>query len=319
MSEINGIFQGDVIIRSALMEGIADLRRHPYLLDYAFASLRYDALTGETYGDKEIARAKAWFAKTNIPVVVNLSTNQPQYPCVTVGLASSKEDETTTADVHSVPHEDGDLDWPKLAGPMVPESYDPDTGTVVFSTAATGGLVLAPGMVLVTKSGTQHPALEVPDVTTTIVIESGLQLDLEDCVIMAARPSYVVDVESVNFVESYTIGCHVDSEIVHLLYLHSIVVFILLRYRETLLEARGFERSSVSSGPWARDDEDAPEFFYQRAITLSGYVRQTWPKAVARKITGMVVQVLPDEVAEVVPEEDLLAALEMDALEVKIG
>lgn len=317
MSEIIGVMQGDVIIRTALMEAIADLRRNPYLLDYAFASLKYDDLTKEAYGDKEIQKAKTWLLKTNVPIVFNLSINQPQYPCITIGLASSKEDDTTTADTHYVTHEEADLNWPELAGPTHPVSYDSTTGTIVFNADLIGGLILGVGMVLVTKTGSQHPVLEVTDVTTTVVIAADQQLDLEDVRIMPAKPSYVAAVESVNFVESYTLGCHVDSEPAHLLYLHSILVFCLLRYRETLLEGRGFERSTISSGPWQRDDADAPEFFYERAVTLTGFVRQVWPKAIVRKLTGLLVQVLPDEVAAVVPEKDLLEALEMDSLSVR--
>src|SRR6476646_6304158 len=45
-----GVFQGDIIIRTALIEGMRDIRRQPWLLDYAFASLAQDDLTKSVYG-----------------------------------------------------------------------------------------------------------------------------------------------------------------------------------------------------------------------------------------------------------------------------
>lgn len=318
MSEIIGIHQSDIIIRSAIMAGIAELRASPYLLDYAFASLRYDNLTKSEYaGQVEIA--KEWFKKTNIWVYMAQNTNEVKFPCVTISLASSNEDETTLADVHYEPTEDVDLGPEVLAGPMVAESYDPDTGYVVFSVESLNNLILAPGMVLITKSGAQYPVLDCPDITTTIKIETGLQLDLEDCRIFSPRPGHVADVGSVAFKETYAIGCHVDSEPSHLIYLHSIICFILLRNREDLLEARGFERSAVSSTDFRRSETELPEFFYNRYIQLTGSVRQVWPKVIREKVLSIFPQILPDAVAEVVDEETLLVALEMDSLGVKIA
>lgn len=63
--------------------------------------------------------------------------------------------------------------------------------------------------------------------------------------------------------------------------------FILLRYKETLLEARGFERSTISTGPLYNYSETDKEMVFVRDITLSGYVRQYWPKMISPKIQGI--------------------------------
>jgi hypothetical protein len=108
-------------------------------------------------------------------------------------------------------------------------------------------------------------------------------------VIKSANPAYITELESAVFRETYAIGCHVDSEPVHLTYLHSIVVFILKRYNQSLLEARGFERMTLNSADFRRDDESLPEFLYSRYCQVSGAVRQSWPKSVTMKGTGILV------------------------------
>jgi hypothetical protein len=286
-SEILGIFQGDLIIRTAIIEAINDLRRNPYLLDYVFASLPVDTLTAKEYGAQDVAKAKDWFQKTNVFTYLSININEVKFPCISINLVSSTEEENTFSDTHYQPTEDVDRDWPLLAGPLTPSTYNSVNGTIVFTEASLKGLVLVSGMIIVTNTGQAYPVLEVPDNVTTVVIESGHILDLEDVQVRAARPAYVARVESAGYREVYSLGCHVDSEAIHLIYLHSILIFALHRYRETLLEGRGFERSSITSTDLRRDDSNLPEFMYDRYVQLTGYVRQSWPKAIARKMESM--------------------------------
>lgn len=52
MTEAQGIVQSDILIRSALIAAISDLRANPYLLQYCFASLVNDNLTWQEYRRK---------------------------------------------------------------------------------------------------------------------------------------------------------------------------------------------------------------------------------------------------------------------------
>jgi len=65
-----GIHQSDVIIRTAIIAALADLRANPWKLDYVFSSLPKDTLTAKSYGEKDIAQAKRWFLSTEIPVTM---------------------------------------------------------------------------------------------------------------------------------------------------------------------------------------------------------------------------------------------------------
>ncbi len=77
--------------------------------------------------------------------------------------------------------------------------------------------------------------------------------------------------------ETYHIGCHVETEPVHLLYLHSIVLIILLRNRKPLLEGRGIELTKVDSQDFGRDEGLNGVWVYRRYIEMEGKVRHFWP------------------------------------------
>jgi hypothetical protein len=275
-------------VRGALVEGLRELRREPWLLDYAFASLREDELTKGSYGQREIDRAKEWFQRTEIKVVMATSLYAgPVLPCVSIGLMESVEIANTLGDVHHDTSEPDDTQWPALAGPFDPDSYDPATGAVVLPASVT--LVVVPGMVLVDREGRQHEVLEVDGQTVTIA--AGTVADLRGSTIRGARPSRQAALESAQFRETYQIGCFVGGEVVHLTYLHSLVVFVLMRRRQDLLEARGFQASQVSSAPAQRLDLMESDVAYARYLNLTGTAMSVWPKAVAGRLYSVGTQV----------------------------
>jgi hypothetical protein len=288
-TEVTGIHQSDVVIRSAIIAAIADLRANPWLLDYVFASLPKDSVTMADYGEREIAAAKKWFMSTNIPVFMSTRIDDVKLPAISISLLESTEAETTLGDTHYKVTEDNDSAWPALAGPFSPVEYSAATG--IMKIPETIDLILAPGMVVVDSVGRAHEILEVPE-TYTLQLKAGTVGDFTDALIKGTRPSYVANLESVVMKETYSIGCHVNSEQTHLTYLHSILTFILLRYKESLLEARGFERSQINSSDFRRNESFDVELAFSRHLNITGYVRQIWPKAIKPKLTGLAVSPL---------------------------
>jgi hypothetical protein len=86
------------------------------------------------------------------------------------------------------------------------------------------------------------------------------------------------------------VGVHVHGEPVYLTYLHSILIFILLRNRETLLEQRGLERTKLASTEASRNAFFDRENVFSRYVNVSGFVRQYWPKRIVPRITSVMVQ-----------------------------
>ena len=287
-TSISGIFQSDILIRAAISQGIQELRDAPFLLDYVFAFLPKDTLTETSYGQKEVDRAKEWFLKTDIPVFFNIWTHDVKFPCVTIVLGNSNESENTLADVHYEPFEDNSEFWPSLTTSFTPIGYYPLTGKLVLPPSINGH-AFSEGQVIVTKNGNVYPILSVED-EATLFVEKNLNDDLNNIVIRGSKDSMVTSLEGAAFAETYVIGCHVNDKVPHLLYLHSIVLFSLLRGRQDLLESRGFERSVLKSLDPTRDEKFVPEGIFSRFIYLSGVVRHFWPKRITHKINTVINQ-----------------------------
>lgn len=287
LTRIVGIHQSDVIIRSALEAGLADLRANPFLLDYVFASLPQDVLTWREYGEKSLQAAKKWFLTTHVPVSLAPRLDESKWPQITIDLLESSEvvPEATLGDVNYEPTEQNGQNWPALTPQFTPKSFNASTGVVVLG--ATPEAWVGRGMFLVDKQGQAHEIVEsISDVSFRISVAAGVIPDLRNCVLKSRRPSWNVDVESSSFKESYRIGIH-TTDVVHLTWLHAIVQFALLRYKQVLLEARGFERSTLASSQAARDQGFETENLFSRFITVSGFVRQFWPKAISPVIDGV--------------------------------
>lgn len=283
MTEALGIFQPDIILRTALIEAFRDLRANPYKLDFIFSSLPNDPLSYKSYGIKESDRAKDWFLNTEIPVHIVPKLDEAKIPCVSIKLVSSSEEIVTLGDVHYQPSEDVNTTWPKLSAPFSPTGYDPATGIVTIPESVLQLVELKTDMFLVDGNGQSHAILEVlSDTTFRIHPTSGLKLD--GSVFKGPRASWSVSLESAGYREVYQIGLHVSSEPVYLMWLHSIVYFCLFHYKQSLLEKRGLERTTFSSSDFERNEQFEAELVFSRYISLTGYVRQYWPKQVSRKV-----------------------------------
>lgn len=284
VSEAKGIFVSDVLIQGALEQALAELRMYPYLLDYVFYSLREDTLTSKKYGTQEIAQAKAWFLQNNIPVVMDFGMTPPEASMVSVSLVESSEAETTLGDVHYETIEGVSPTWEPLAGPFAVVAYNPTTGTVTVPDSVASQVLIVPGMTLVDSVGRLFTIKETVD-RANFVIDAGIVTDLGNAFIKGAPPRLTQRLESVAFKETYRIGCHYHGEPRGLIWLHSIVVWCLLARRQELLEGRGFERSIISSTPFAKDERwGLAEKMWTRFINLTGYVRQFWMKGLDDRI-----------------------------------
>ena len=121
----------------------------------------------------------------------------------------------------------------------------------------------------------------------TVKLNPGTQADFQGSSLKSGQPAWLTLVESSSFRETYRIGIHVGGEPAALSWLHSAVVFCLLRYKQALLEARGFERSTPRSTDLERNQAFETELVHSRYIELTGFVRQYWPKVTAGRIDAL--------------------------------
>lgn len=288
-SEVTGIHQSDVVIGSAIMAAIEDVRANDWLLDYAFASLPRDTLTRDKFGEKEIENAKKWFRSTQIPVFLSVRIDEPKFPCISVSIVNQSEGEQVLGDTHYVENQEDGRVWPALTPAFTPTSYSPQTGVMRVPTEIGDGLVFAPGMQLIDRTGRAHEVLESPD-RYTLVLPAGITASFRDTVVKGKPPSSIVHLESVRMRETYSVGSHVQGEPTHLTYLHTILLFCMLRYKARLLEARGFERSELSASEFRRNEFFEMENVFSRHTNINGYVQQSWPGDIVPKMTSVTTQ-----------------------------
>ena len=262
------------------------MRAHPQLLDYVFHSLATDDETSQSYGEKNIEEAKKWFLKTAIPVFLSIRPGEPKVPAITIALLESNEAESTLGDLNYDVDETTKSDWPVLIGPFAVESYDAVTGIVTVPTSVSNELVIVEEMTIADKVGNLYPILSVYS-ENRFAIKAGTIADFGSALIKSAKPQLMTSIESLSFKETYQIGCHAGFEIPYITYLHSIMVFILLRYKQTLLEKRGFERSVISSSQLQKNERFEMENVYSRFVNISGYVRQSWPKDQSKRLASV--------------------------------
>jgi hypothetical protein len=297
-----GIFQGDVIIKAMVELGIEEMKKNPWLLDHAFESVKQTRYLSDRFGQKQIDSAKEWLANNTIDVYLRPRNDKDRTPCVTIypGQSNEKLDMKSMGDQSTerkilMPNNIGQP-IPYVVKPFPPLGYDPSTGYVTLSINTIGIDAVVPGQVLVNPANATGYIIQdvvgVDSNTVAIVIEQGLmEVDATELGVVPEFQYFEARVEHTWHQETYSIGCYAHGDPQNLIFLHTIVLYAIMRYRQTLLEGNGFDESYVSSGEITEDKNftgPGGEENFVRFITLSGQVEQSWIKAPQRFIESIV-------------------------------
>jgi hypothetical protein len=292
------IFQSDLTIKAAIELGIEDIRKNIWLIDDILGDAINNPYLKDKYGQKQIDSCKEWFLNNQIDVYMVGRSDQDRMPCVTITLGTSQEldDRKTMADqstetVILLPNQIG-KPIPFVLKPFDFVSYDMVSGEVEIPPDTPNLESIAPGMILVDPAtGTGYVIVDIT--ANGVMIESGLSLAPAQLAVVPQHQFYKARIEHTFFKEVYNIGCHAHGDPQTVLWLHSIVLYSILRYRESLLEAQGFSESSLSSSdlmPNPNYSGPAGESAWTRTITLSGMVENTWIKSPRRVIEKMAIR-----------------------------
>lgn len=289
------IFQSDLTIKMAIELGLQDIRDNPWLIDDILGDAANNAYLKDKYGQKQINSCKEWFAKNNIEIAMVDRNDRDNYPLITITLGSSSEKnemktlaEQSSESIKLLPN-DINKPIPFVVKPVV-ISYDAMTGEVSIPEGTVGLDRIAPGMILVDPA--TGNGYTIHDVTPDgVQIEDGLALTASKYAVVPQYQFYEARVGHSFFQETYNIGCHVVGDPQALLWLHSIVLYALLRYREGLFEANGLAESTLSSSDLLPNDKFSGaggEVAWSRVISLTGQVENTWIKAPRRRVESFV-------------------------------
>jgi hypothetical protein len=207
-----------------------------------------------------------------------------------MGASGEADDLSTLADQST----DSEFLQPETIGKPIPYVIKPFQAEylngIIMAPEGVSFLDVAPGMLILDPAtGKAYPIQELN--SQGLVIQGSPVLTATTYGVIPQYRYWKARRERAIFRETYQIGVHADGDPTTLLWLHSIVLYGLLRYRESLFEARDFQLGSVSSSDFTKNgDVPAGDNVYSRWITLSGQVTNSWLKSPMRTIEKVVVQ-----------------------------
>lgn len=289
-----GLFQADSVLKTAIQLFLDDLRKNIWLMDYILEDFTKNPYLKDAYGQKQIDSAKEWFKNNNINVSVGYNPDKLNPPCISVILGSQPEKtdmkhmgDLSTSKVILLPNQ---INRPisYVVKVFTPTGYDESTGEVsIDSSIDLSGV--SPGMILVDP--TSGNGYVIQDISGNgVVIESNIDIGASQFGIIPQNQFYKARLEHIFMQANYTIICTTHGDPQTVLWLHDIVLYGLLRYKESLLEALGLSETVMSSGDLEVNREfgqDGGETAWDRAINITGQIEQTFIKAPHRIIEAV--------------------------------
>ena len=236
------------------------MRKNPWLIDHMLSDCVDNPYLREKYGQKQIDACKEWFLNNQIDIYMRPRNDKDRMPFVAIvpGNSPEKEDmkhmaDQSTESVVLLPNTIG-KPIPYIVKPFTPTGYDPSTGIVLIPPKTKDAKAIAVGQILVDPAtGQGFSILEI--VAGGVKIATGIDLDASQLAVVPQFQFYTARVEHTFFQESCEINCHAHGDPQNTTWLHSIVLYSILRYRESLLEATGYSQSSVSNSPLFEDPD----------------------------------------------------------------
>lgn len=275
-----------------LEAAIADLRKNDWVVEDIFSALANDPLSRTEYGWKQTAHALQWFKDTAIPVFLQHRVDSPEFPCISVVSGNRTEDLSRASmadqgDVYCLDPTAKVATSPvKIIGPFTPKEYDSEKGTITLPKEFVTDYVTAGQFLVSSKSGKAYQILSVSG-PNTFEIKPETADDFMGAYVAPKTSVWNLHKETVFVQEEIVIGCHAQSDPVQGLWLHDLVWYALLRYKEAYFESRGFELTTQSSGAMDLNPNFTPERVFSRYITLRGVLPIEFIKWTAPRIDGV--------------------------------
>ncbi len=307
-SVVKGVPQTDIVVRTAIMAAIDDIRANPYLLDFFLQSLLLDELTRKYYGEKELEEVKNWILENEITVTMAHHLNNVKLPHISVEVADASEVQQTLGDIN-VDASDKISFVLKVPAALVftPASYDKVTGTIVLPASLSTTNVFT-GMRVLDRVNNVAYRIEAVVDAQTFKIPAGVNLNLTRAEVVNSDDLWVVQCESVALSETFNIDCIVQGDPVKTIMLHYLLLFILYRYKQSLFEGRGYENTVIRSSGMTFNSmygKDATQLLWKRSATVTGFSMMYWPKDITPPIQGVNVAILfPTTTGEPSPATD---------------
>lgn len=274
-----GAFQGDIRLKAIVDRGLEDIKKNPWLLTDILSDCMGDPYLANLYAS-QIASCQQWLDNNRINIYLSQRDDKMDFPAVIIDLGepSEKPDMKTMGDystetINLMPQQIN-KPMPFVIKPQA-GSYDSVSGLYTFNPAANLTLI-AKGMMLVDPStGIGFPVLDIGP--AGVSVGPSMAVTGATYGIVPQYQFYQAKVGHTFFAENFTLSCcGVDQQTT--LWLHSIVSYMLLRYRASLLEAGGLAETVIKSSALMMNSDfsDNSQMIWMRQISITGQTEPTW-------------------------------------------
>lgn len=275
------LFLGDLRLKTAIELGLEDISKNPWIINDILGDTISNEYLRERYGS-QIESCKQWLANNRIGVVLSARDDRLEFPSIVIELGTSNEKadmkhmaDLSTESVKLIPNEIN-KPIPFVIKPAA-GFYNNVSGVFTF-TSITDITLASPGMVLVDPATGTGYIIQSITAQNSVNLEIGLgTLNAAAYGIIPKYQYYETKIGHTFMQEPYKITCNaLDQQT--LMWLHSIAVYSLLRYRQVLLEKDGYAESMISSGKMYpnSDYSDAGQVIWSRDIDITGQVENRW-------------------------------------------
>lgn len=275
------LFLGDIRLKTAIELGLEDIRKNEWLLDDILGDTIANHYLRERYAS-QIDSCRQWLANNRIGIYLSAQqADKQEFPSIDIEVGDSNEKESmkhmadlSTESVKLLPN-NINKPIPFVLKPVA-GSYNPTSGAFTFSSEV-NLVTVAPGMVLVDPTTGNGYSIQSIMVANQVNLLPGLSLTAPIYGIIPQYQYYEAKIGHTFMQEPYKITCNAMDQQT-LLWLHSIAVYSLLRYRQVLLEKDGYAESMISSSKiYANADySDAGQVIWSRDINITGQVENRW-------------------------------------------
>lgn len=292
------IFQSDLLWYSALEAALADMRKNKFLLDDAYSCLLTDPLMKQMYGQKEIDNFKAFLDKKIHIFTEHRPPDTAKFPAFVIQIGGGTEDAGKDALGDGYGRED--VDPATLGGVFQTPQYVVEPRTPIEYDDLTGQVTFGPDVDL-TKSNVFEDQIVYDEVnkkgyviqlvidSSNLVLEQGINPPPNLTGMTIRQRSNVVahTRRAIWAYETHTVTS-MATNATEVLYLYTLMIYMLGRYKKQLWEARNFQISTISYGPIYRaSPESDPNIVYARDIQVKGRVEHSWIESTAPLIQGV--------------------------------
>ena len=274
------IYQGDLRIKAALTIGLEDISKNLWLIDDILGDTVSNEYMRRFYGS-QIESCKQWIQNNRINILMSERDDKVEFPAITIELGSIDEKmelrhmgDLSVESVKLLPNTIN-KPIPYVLKP-IPGSYNQTTGVFTFGSDVDLNNV-SPKMVLVNPATGTGYIIQSITVLNQVNLLPELSLPVGQYGIIPEYQYYESRIGHAFMQENYTITAHaMDQQTT--LWLHTIVMYLLLRYRQVLLESQGGAESIIKSTklyPNA-DYSDAGQVIWSRQINLSLQTEARW-------------------------------------------